>query len=654
MDLKDVGILIAQIGGPEAIKRLVSTAIDTHIKPILQKHADYKDNSLYLEECLSEYLKNTYDNSMIMSTIVFRNINKTIYDLYIPLYLLKSDDQNNRIKYIVNEKYLEFVSKYNKILIVDTAGMGKSTLAKYLVIQTINNNDYIPILIELRRVNKSKEIIDYILDQFNLLDKKIDKNDLIEMLKSGKFLIIFDGYDEITNENKGDILDDLQKFIQLAKNNKYILTSRDDDDLNCLGDFQRFSIKPLSIEEAFSLIRKYDNNGLKSEKLIERIKSDSCLNVLKEFLVNPMLVSLLYKTFEYKEELPYKKLGFYSQVYDALFNDHDKTKGSAYVHPKKTKLDSLDFEKLLRKIAFISLINNQVEYNKQDLVEIINKSLKNMMWVSTSIEDVLDDLCNAVSLFQKDGNDYKWKHKSFMEYFSAGYICYDNNRTEELFDKIINSTNIHKYKNVIEFCYDMKPDIARRKWVYKCISDYTTFYETIYDVEVYNNYFKDLISARRSIAFSYEVFLIHIKSKSHMSKILDELLDKMKTRKVNNCLINGLTITHANDILNFGKTNKCYLVDLLFDKKIDVFKKIEIEKPKYASLKINYGEHYISDDINLILNKNKKYFEYVTHLLVTLMRSNYILDFEKCVKLKKEIEWEMNNMHDLESEYNLL
>ncbi|GLB24198.1 hypothetical protein LXJ15735_04390 [Lacrimispora xylanolytica] len=654
MYLKEVGILIAQIGGPEAIKKLVSVAIDTHIKPILQKNADYKDNSLYLEECLSEYLEKTYDSSMIMSTIVFRDLKKTIYDLYIPLTLTKSDNQNNSVQYIVNDKYLEFVSKYNKILIVDTAGMGKSTLAKYLVIQTINNNSYIPILIELRRVSKSNNILDYILDQFTSLDKKMDKNDLIKMLKRGEFLIIFDGYDEITYENKGDILDDLQKFMQLAKNNKYILTSRDDDDLNCLGDFQKFSIKPLSMEEAFSIITKYDNNGLKSKRLIERIKSDSSLNVLIEFLVNPLLVSLLYKTFEYKEELPYKKLEFYSQVYDALFNDHDKVKGSAYVHPKKTKLDSLDFEKLLRKIAFLSLINNQVEYTKPELVEIINKSLKNMMWVSTSVEAVLEDLCNAVPLFQKDGNDYKWKHKSFMEYFSAGFICYDNNRTEELFDKLINSSNIHMYKNVIEFCYDMKPDIARKKWVYKCISDFINFSESIYNAEIFSKYPKDLISARKSVAFTYEVFLIPIKYKYDVSKQLNGILHNMKPRIFNDCLINGLAGTFTKDVLKFGKKNECYLVELLLDKKIDIFNKIELEIPKNEILNIKGREHYISDDINLILNKDKKYFEHVTYLLANLMNSGYILDFEKCIKLKKEIEWEKNILHDLETEFNLL
>ena len=83
----------------------------------------------------------------------------------------------------------------------------------------------------------------------------------------------------------------------------------------------------MTLMVTFSLIRKYDNNGEKSERLIERITKDNQLDILKEFLINPMLTSLLYKTFEYKEEISYKKLGFYSQVYEALYNDHDKTKG---------------------------------------------------------------------------------------------------------------------------------------------------------------------------------------------------------------------------------------------------------------------------------------------------------------------------------------
>ena len=654
MYLKEVGILIAQIGGPEAIKKLVNAVIDTHIKPMLQKHAEYKDNSLYLEECLSEYLEISYNKSMIMSTIVFRDIQKTIYDLYIPLSLTtnKGIKVSRRDEFIINDCYLECIERYDKILIIDTAGMGKSTLVKYLAIQVINHNDYIPIIIELRKVDKNKDFLDYIVKQFEMLDKKIDKKDLISMLKRGDFIIFFDGYDEVTNENRSGILDNMQEFIRRAGNNKYIITSRYENDLNCLGDFQRFSIAPLKMREAFSLINKYDNNGEKSKKLIERIRNDKHLNILKEFLINPMLTSLLYKTFEYKEEIAYKKLEFYSQVYEALFNDHDKTKGSAYVHTKDSRLDILDFEKLLCRIAFVSLKDNRVEYNKQNFVDIIETCIKSMSWITTSTLAVMEDLTHAVPLFQKDGNDYKWVHKSFMEYFAAEYICYESNKTERLFENMLSLSNVERYKNVLDFCYDMKPDIARKLIVYPHISRYINEYEIMYNSEVFSEYDSILIDQRKNMEFTHNLELICFSS-------IEEAEVQFKTKSffdriiMKNSDIDTIQYSHSRDVVAYGRKDSYFINELLFVKNIDIFKSPE-KVHEEENIELDSGIYTICDDAQLKINNDRKCFEYATLLLYNCTIGMPYLDYSKCKLLKNKIENEIKHISDLETEFELL
>ena len=155
------------------------------------------------------------------------------------------DSKIEKEQYIINENYEKCISKYDKILIMDTAGMGKTTLVKYLAAQEINNNIRIPIIVELRKLMGNMSIIEYIISQFELFDKKVDEEDVIRMLKEGEFIIFFDGYDEVNEDYRGNILDDLQNFISLVGNNKYVVTSRRESDLSCLGDFYGFSIKPL-------------------------------------------------------------------------------------------------------------------------------------------------------------------------------------------------------------------------------------------------------------------------------------------------------------------------------------------------------------------------------------------------------------------------
>lgn len=656
MTIENVCKTIIAIGWPEVIKESVKAVIETHLKPILKKYKDYKDEPEYLEDCLAEYLEISYKKVMLMNTIVFRGIQKTVYDLYIPLTLVHGDSlsQSEENSYIVDTSYADCFMENNNVLIVDTAGMGKSTIVKYMYVQAINNNDYIPIIIELRKVDQTKEILDYILEQFELLDKSINKADMIKMLKRGDFIIFFDGYDEITNENRGGVLDNIQQFVKKAGNNKYFLTSRDEWDLACLSEFTRFSIKPLSMDEAFKLIRKYDNNGEKSENLIQRIKKDNQLEILKEFLINPMLVSLLYKTFEYKEEIAYKKLSFYSQIYDALFNDHDKTKGGAYVHPKKTQLDILDFEKLLRRIAFISLKNNQVEYSRQALADIIGNSVRDMSWVSVSVADVLDDLTHAIPLFQKDGNDYRWVHKSFMEYFAAGFICYDSERTEQLFEKMSNSQRLEKYKNVLDFCYDMKPDIARRILIYPHICKFIEEYNNKYVSEVFSSFDQNLLDYRKSISFTHEFLLVHYKNTEAAE---EEFKNKKRTDIIyvnNGRKMTLLALFQAPDLVLSRKKRNLYLNDLLLCKNIDAFKSVKIREYDNVSMDIEEGEYTVSDDARLKLNKNKEYFEYVTKLLMTTVSDVPYLDYSKCVILKEKIEKEIEEKMITEKEFDFL
>lgn len=644
---------------------LVKTLIETHIKPILYRHGS-SENEIekcdYLEECIQEYLVVTYRKAMIMNTIVFKDLRipKTLCDLYIPLTLYIGDKRNEPIflnenghiarveKYTINEEYEKCINKYDKILIMDTAGMGKTTLVKYLAAQEISNNRRIPIIVELRKLTGNISIMEYIKKQFNLLDKNIDGEDVIRMLKEGEFIIFFDGYDEVTEDYRGNILDDLQNFISIADNNKYVVTSRKESDLSCLGDFYGFSIKPLRMEEAFTLIRKYDSNGELGELLIDRIKNDKNLQIIKEFLTNPLLVSLLYKTFDYNREIPYKKIEFYEQVYKALFNDHDKTKGSAYVHPKKCNLDINDFERVLRRIGFFSLQRKKVEFSRTQLFDLIDKAILNMPWISVSSDDFFNDITHAVPLFQLDGNDYKWSHKSFMEYFAAEYICYESDKTEELFRKIVESENIRTYENVLDFCIDIKPDIARKTVLYPHIKKFVENYQNQY-MDAYYDKFEEAKYYRKCLEFENDILVFSYENQNEVSEVIEskEKIGKIFAEYENeiNCLIS----TDKKVLIGNKAKNTVIINQILQRKGIDIFKQKGDTKEfkNNISLTSRQEPYRLNDNITSELNTEEN-FEIITYLIINRCVPTIFLDYEKCLKLCKQIENEKTEIIDLE------
>lgn len=97
--------------------------------------------------------------------------------------------------------------------------------------------------------------------------------------------------------------------------------------LTTFGDFQAFQIKDLKEPEAYALLGRYDGNGETSQRLIAELKAERNKSV-KEFLKNPLLVTLLFIVYDYKTTIPFKKHFFYSQIYDALYEGHDLSKGA--------------------------------------------------------------------------------------------------------------------------------------------------------------------------------------------------------------------------------------------------------------------------------------------------------------------------------------
>ena len=95
---------------------------------------------------------------------------------------------------------------------------------------------------------------------------------LLDLLADGGFIIMLDGYDEISLSDRDIVTADIQDFISKASNNHYFITSRPEKALSSFGNFQEFRINPLNKKEAFELLRKYDGQGEISTLLIKKLQ----------------------------------------------------------------------------------------------------------------------------------------------------------------------------------------------------------------------------------------------------------------------------------------------------------------------------------------------------------------------------------------------
>lgn len=632
----------------ETTKELVKIVINRYIKPLLTKKYGMKYD-LLIEEILTEYFSINYTYHNKMNTIVFRDNSVLLDDLYIPLELESLSHNKQNEKYIIDKYNKDLFQKYNRVLIVDMAGMGKSTIVKYMSVSMIKENCGIPLLIELRKIKKGN-ILEYIIEQFDFLDKEVPRSSIIDLIKRGEFTIFFDGFDEIVEDDRKDVVNAMEEFMKKCNNNKYVITSREEEDLLCFGEFEKFRIRNLEMEEAFKLIRKYDSLGKynKAEELINDIKNNDNLEVLKEFLVNPLLVSLLYKTFLYKGEIPYKKTNFYRQVYEALFNDHDKTKGGAYVHEKRTKLDIDEFNSVMCVLGFKSLQMNQVSFNKNEIAAYIREALKLLPnHIKVSSNDVLYDITHAVPLFQEEGLEFKWVHKSFMEYFAAKFICFEQkDKQEYIINSMLEQDNVLRFYNTIDFIYEMDIKAFRKLILLKMLNEYIKHYDTTYSNNIFKTVPAEDIMVRKQLTFFMDDIVVSNQEGERygMEGLGWKLGDNMPI----------LRMYWSN------KTGVRQLFRLLNLKNIDIFYKKtrtnrinERSKIFYATNKIEYFEKNAVETLNM----DKKMFDAASSVFHQTMnrRTSHIigeqLDYEKCIKLKQEIEEENKRVEMLNFEF---
>ena len=464
----------------DAIRPIVKTYLEDAIKKIFvdpaitwakkKSESEAKIAFSALIGAFGKYLERSYERQRFVSTLVFPNQKKTLDDLYVPLTLVNSTSQE--IFQIAGFSAPLF-EKSKNVLIVDSAGMGKSTLSRFLFVAVIRQNVGIPIFIELRRLSGKLSILEYLSSSLSDLDGAIDKEILFHLLEKGNFFFFLDGFDEIADSEKSHVTAEMRDFMSKANKNKFIVTSRDQPALAGFGEFQRYSIRGLLRAEAYEVLRKYSTGTDLAERLIVRLEAPENQPVA-EFLANPLLTSLLYKAFEFKQNVPLQKHIFYRQVFDALFESHDLSKdGGMYIRQKSSGLDSARFHTVTRALGFVTFHAQKVEFSADELDNVFIPEVRALCpGIIVDSAAYKADLLDTVPLLVRDGPMFRWAHKSLQEYFTAQYICFDSKESQaELLIQMYRSEKVANYLNLLTLCFDTDPKVFRHSVVRQILRD---------------------------------------------------------------------------------------------------------------------------------------------------------------------------------------
>lgn len=172
----------------------ITSIVEVFVKPKLQKIArafKTEEDKEAIEKTFAEYLARAYQKHSYIPILIFQNKQRRLKDIYVPLTVRREREKET---FKIAHYPKGFLPAYKKVLIRDTAGMGKSTLMKRLFLAALEEQKGIPVFIELRKLKGDDTIANFIHRELNPINNEFDAEFILNLIKNGNFIFFFGGF----------------------------------------------------------------------------------------------------------------------------------------------------------------------------------------------------------------------------------------------------------------------------------------------------------------------------------------------------------------------------------------------------------------------------------------------------------------------------
>lgn len=361
--------------------------------------------SIYLNNALEKYSK--------VKTLLYRNAPRPLYEFY-EFNDIESDDGQ-----VIDCENIQSVLEESQFsIILGDGGSGKTMLMRHFFLNALQDSNFIPIFVELRKLDDTTSIFDYIYRCLNTLGFDLEKDYFKYALEQGMFVILLDGYDELRSTSKETFLPRLEEFCDMYYKNNFIISSRKSGSFISWQRFSVYHIMPLTKERALDLVKKLDYDVEIKDKFYKKLDNELFASHFS-FASNPLLLSIMLMTFDQYADIPEKLHVFYAFAFDTLYSMHDATKGG-YRRELKSKLTCDQFKDIFSRFCFKTYMHGLFQFSSDKILSYIGEAGSHIPGFDK--DAYFEDLQVAVCLLCEEGREYQFTHRSFQEYFAACYL----------------------------------------------------------------------------------------------------------------------------------------------------------------------------------------------------------------------------------------
>ncbi len=375
----------------------------TLLKETFSKYINFEKYSYKIDK-----VKPIIFNELFRSLASIKSINKDLNEL----------DQNKK-----RDKKPELIEErnkskqLNKYIIIGDSGIGKSLLFRFLKLKLLrqlhtNKTKVIPILIPLKIWRFTSNILDLICEE--LKSTYLKKDDIKSYLIQGRFLILFDAYDEISINMRGDFFKALSRFVKTYNENLYLVSSKPELHENAFKriEFEFVKMEPPELPELQEYVQ--NNINLPLNEFIDQIKQKN----LQDFSKIPLFLNLLLLYVKQYRDLPASKYELLEKLVKHYFEEHLNEK--YLMAPILTEgahifLSNLAFE-MVFNIRKKELDGSEFRIKFKE----ISLELKDNGALDDEVsDDMIKDFLFTSNLIVKDRGNFRFWHPILLYYFCS-------------------------------------------------------------------------------------------------------------------------------------------------------------------------------------------------------------------------------------------
>jgi HEAT repeat protein/nucleoside phosphorylase/energy-coupling factor transporter ATP-binding protein EcfA2 len=345
------------------------------------------------------------------------------------------DEENRKRPHKVRRavKLEELLEPGKRSQVVGAPGCGKTTLLRWLALQTVNTTDRLPVFIELKALKKAQ--FDTIDDNFSVflfqqgVKRRFDRTDLTteqftvlettfrDYYKAGSLVVLLDGLDEIAEGERHRLRAAVENYANHHEGGlTFIVSTRPYGYLPNFADLKAMEIEPLSDIQIENFLDHWCEK-LPPETVKAHLRKNPNLRSLARF---PFLLAFIAHL-NSAGDIP--RIELYQRIVEKLIVEIDKEKGV-----ERFKLDDPfgalkhDF---LRKVAFDGLFKGNKSELSHRLVftrDAFLKAAKEFVRqenLQISPAHLVFDVCATPLLCEVENQRYAFAHLTIQEFLAA-------------------------------------------------------------------------------------------------------------------------------------------------------------------------------------------------------------------------------------------